>query len=167
MSRCIASHIPCLHLWSEKRQTTSTTLHSLKLTFESSVANSLNKKTYLQATYLQAVSQKHQTVLAKLELPHFIETAFEQASIVGYSFRFRKQSSVTFNHWFLVSSVGSPNKVLSLSQWNTASPGHGAGSSNDTAARIIIPPFFFAYTFGSCFANLPTPWHRHVRACLI
>ncbi len=31
----------------------------------------LNKK-----TYLQAVSQKRQTVLAKLELPHFIETAF-------------------------------------------------------------------------------------------
>ncbi len=27
-------------------------------------------------TYLQAVSQKRQTVLAKLELPHFIETAF-------------------------------------------------------------------------------------------
>ncbi len=33
--------------------------------------------------YLQSVSQKHQTVLAKLELPHFIETAFVQASIVG------------------------------------------------------------------------------------
>ncbi len=43
--------------------------------FESSVAE----------TYLQAVSQKRQTVLAKLELPHFMETAFEQASIVGYS----------------------------------------------------------------------------------
>ncbi len=41
-------------------------------------------------TYLQAVSQKHQTVLAKLELPHFIETAFVQASTVGYSSRFRK-----------------------------------------------------------------------------
>ncbi len=27
--------------------------------------------------------QKRQTVLAKLELPHFIETAFVQASIVG------------------------------------------------------------------------------------
>ncbi len=27
-------------------------------------------------TYLQAVSQKRQTVLAKLELSHFIETAF-------------------------------------------------------------------------------------------
>ncbi len=40
--------------------------------------------------YLQAVSQKRQTVLAKLELPHFIETAFEQASILGYSSRFRK-----------------------------------------------------------------------------
>ncbi len=39
--------------------------------FESSVANSLNMK-----TYLQVVSQKRQTVLAKLELPHFIETAF-------------------------------------------------------------------------------------------
>ncbi len=47
--------------------------------FESSVANSLNKK-----TYLQAVSQKRQTVLAKLELPHFIETAFEQ-QLAGYS----------------------------------------------------------------------------------
>ncbi len=34
----------------------------------------LNKK-----TYLQAVSQKRQTVLAKLELPHFIETAFEHS----------------------------------------------------------------------------------------
>ncbi len=30
-------------------------------------------------TYLQAVSQKGQTVLAKLELPHFIETAFEHS----------------------------------------------------------------------------------------
>ncbi len=56
-----------------ERQTTSTTLHSSKLAFESSVAE----------TYLQAVSQKCQTVLAKLELPHFIETACVQASIVG------------------------------------------------------------------------------------
>ncbi len=61
------------------------TLHCSKLAFESSVANSLNKK-----TYLQAVSQKRQTVLAKLELSHFIETAFEQASIIGYSSRLRK-----------------------------------------------------------------------------
>ncbi len=72
--------LPCLHLWSEKRQKTSTTLHCSKLAFESSEAE----------TYLQAVSQKRQTVLAKLELPHFIETAFVQASIVGYSSRFRK-----------------------------------------------------------------------------
>ena len=62
---------PCLHLWSEKQQTTSATLHCSKLMFESSVANSLNIK-----TYLQAVSQKRQTVLSKLELPHFIETTF-------------------------------------------------------------------------------------------
>ncbi len=33
---------------------------------------------------LQAVSQKHQTVLAKLELPHFIETVFVQVSIVVF-----------------------------------------------------------------------------------
>ncbi len=66
--------LPCLHLWSEKWQTTSATLHCSKLTFESSVANSLNMK-----TYLQAVSQKCQTVLAKLELPHFIETAIEHS----------------------------------------------------------------------------------------
>ncbi len=38
--------------------------------WSTSVANSLNKK-----MYLQAVSQKHQTVLVTLELPHFIETA--------------------------------------------------------------------------------------------
>ncbi len=49
------------------------------------VANSLNMK-----TYLQAMSHKSQTVLAKLELPHFIETAVVQASIVVYSSRFRK-----------------------------------------------------------------------------
>ncbi len=53
------------------------------------MANSLNKKTYLL---------KCQTVLAKLELPTSMElhhrTAFVQASIVGYSLRFRKQSSV-------------------------------------------------------------------------
>ncbi len=48
--------------------------------FESSVAE----------TYSQAVSQKRQTVLVKLELPDFIETVFVQASIVGYSSRFRK-----------------------------------------------------------------------------
>ncbi len=61
---------------------TSTTLHSSKLTFESSVANSLNIE-----TYLQAVSQKHQTVLAKLELPHFIVfTAIHSVHIVGYTF---------------------------------------------------------------------------------
>ncbi len=29
-----------------------------------------------RVAYLQAVSQKRQTVLVKLELPHFIETAF-------------------------------------------------------------------------------------------
>ncbi len=73
--------LPCLHLWSEKRQTTSTTLHRSKLTLESSEAE----------TYLQALSQKRQTVLAKLELPHFIETAFVQACKQGYSpARFKK-----------------------------------------------------------------------------
>ncbi len=68
-------------------ETTSITLQCSKLEFDSSVANSLNKKTYL-------VSQKRQTVLVTLELPHFIEIAFIQASIVGYSSRFKKQSSV-------------------------------------------------------------------------
>ncbi len=48
----------------------SATLQSSKFAFESSVVDSLNMK-----TYLQAVSQKCQTVLANLELPHFIETA--------------------------------------------------------------------------------------------
>ncbi len=59
-------------------------------------------------------------------------------------------------------SFGSPNKVVSLSQRNTASPGHGAGSSNNTTATIKITPSFFPYTFGRCNANLPTQWRRHV-----
>ncbi len=111
------------------------------------VANFLNRK-----SYLQAVSQKRHTFLADLELPHFKEKAFVQARIVGYSPRLRKQSSVKcaahtlifglncsgtvlwiqLNPWFLVlSSFGSPDKVLSLSLQNTASPGHGAGGSNN------------------------------------
>ncbi len=59
--------------------TTVLTIHYstlLKTQFESSVAE----------TYLQAVSQKCQTVLAKLELPHFIETVFVyswQATLPG------------------------------------------------------------------------------------
>ncbi len=61
-----------------------------------------------------------------------------------------------------MSSFGSPNKVVSLSQRKTASPGHGASGSNNTTARIKITPPFFAYTFGQCFANLPTSWRRHV-----
>ncbi len=65
-----------------------------------------------------------------------------------------------------MSSLGNPNKVLSLSQWNTASPEHGAGGSNNTTARIKITSSFFAYRFGRCYANLPTQWRRHVGACL-
>ncbi len=49
-----------------------------------------NSRLNHQNLYLQALSQKCQTVLGKYELTHFIETAFEQASIVGYSSRFRK-----------------------------------------------------------------------------
>ncbi len=79
-TRCVASR--CVNITMSafvigETQTTSTTLHISKLTFESSVAE----------MYLQAVSQKRQTVLTKLELPHFIETAFVQASIVASKFR--------------------------------------------------------------------------------
>ncbi len=49
------------------------------------------------------------------------------------------------------------NKVLSHFFF---SPQHGAGGSNNTTARIIVPPSFTAYTFGRCFANHPTPWRR-------
>ncbi len=34
------------------------------------------------------------------------------------------------------------------------------GGSNSTTARIKITPSFFAYTFGRCYANLPTSWCR-------
>ncbi len=49
--------------------------------FKYSVANSLNFK-----TYLQGVSQKHQTVIVALELPHFIVfTTIQSVHIEGYS----------------------------------------------------------------------------------
>ncbi len=57
-------------------------------------------------------------------------------------------------------SLSLPNEVLL--QRNTASPQHDASGSNNTTARIIDPPSFTAYTFGWCYANLPTLWHRHV-----
>ncbi len=86
----------------------------------------------------------------------------------GVPLAFRRSSMFPEgNQWFLVvSSFGSPNKVLSLSQGNTASPRHGAGGSNNTTARIIVPPSFIAYTFRQCYTNLPTPWRKHVGACL-
>ncbi len=139
-------------------------------------------KFFNKKTYLQAVSQKRQTVLAKLLLPHFIETAFVHSwhcrlfsqvqeivlvNCAAHTLIFGLNCSGTVNHWFLVvSSFGSPNKVVSLSQRNTASPGHGAGGSNNTTATIKITPSFFAYTFGRCNANLPTQWRRHVGAFL-
>ncbi len=56
---------------------------------ESSEANSLNKK-----TYLQAVSQKRQTVLASWKLPHFIENSLCAQLVLSATLRCRKQSSV-------------------------------------------------------------------------
>ncbi len=49
------------------------------------IGETTNNKHYstLLITHVQAVSQKRQTVLEKLVLPHFIETVFVQASIVG------------------------------------------------------------------------------------
>ncbi len=41
-------------------------------------------------TFLQAASLKRHTVFVKLELPHFIEIAFVQASIVCFYLRFKK-----------------------------------------------------------------------------
>ena len=136
---------PCLHLWSEKRQTTSATLHCSKLVFESSVANPLNMK-----TYLQTVSQKRQTVLAKFELPNFIETAVvpqthcrllvQETVLILHKMRsthlniwvelFWNSVEIQLNHWFLlVSSFGRPNKVVSLSQQNAERLHHKAAAA--------------------------------------
>ncbi len=58
----------------------------------------LNKK-----TYLQAVIQKRQTVLAKLELPHFIKNSL-CAELAGYSqvqeIVLRKMRCTHSNIWF-------------------------------------------------------------------
>ncbi len=75
--RCIA---PCKHYhlcicdWRNNKQYTA---KNSRLNRQCKIY--LNKK-----TYLQTVSQKRQTVLVKLELLHFIEIVFVQASILGY-----------------------------------------------------------------------------------
>ncbi len=60
--------------------------HRVNITLSAFViGETTNNKHYstLLITHVQTVSQKRQTVLAELELPHFIETVFVQASIVG------------------------------------------------------------------------------------
>ncbi len=100
-SRCIALrkhyHV-CICDWRNDKQ-------QALLAFESSVANSLNKK-----TYLQAVSQKRQTVLAKLELPHFIKTAFVHSWQATP--RFRIQSSVKCADCTLIFGLNCSGTVL-------------------------------------------------------
>ncbi len=49
--------------------------------------------------------------------------------------------------------------TFALTTKHTASSGHDGGSNN-TTARLKVPPSFIAYTFGRCFANLPTQWCR-------
>ncbi len=49
--------------------------------------------------------------------------------------------------------------TLAFTTKHTASPRH-ACSNNNTTARIKVTPSFIACTFGWCFANLPTQWHR-------
>ncbi len=71
------------------------TLLSLNITMSAFVIGEItNNKHYSQNSHLNRQwqkctysGQKRQTVLAKLELPHFIETAFVQASIVASKFR--------------------------------------------------------------------------------
>ncbi len=51
-------------------------------------------KFFKYQTYLEVVSQKHQTILATLELPHFIVfTAIQSVHIVGYSLPGSENSS--------------------------------------------------------------------------
>ncbi len=105
------------------------------------------------------------TVLAKLELPYFIDRAFVQKKHCRLLFQVQEtvlskmrctlylgwtvlEQCCKLNHLFLfVSSFWSPNNVVSLSQRITASPGHGAGDSNNTIERIKVTHPFFVYTF--------------------
>ncbi len=73
------------------------------------IGETTNNKHY---SILLKIRQKCQTVLAKLELPQFIETAFVQASIVGYSSRFRKQSSVNCAAHALIFGLNCSGTVL-------------------------------------------------------
>jgi len=129
---CIVQTLPCLHLWSEKQ--TSTTLHCSKLTFESSVVNSLNKKTYYESDapdcpcdgwikplYRNSLcAGQHCWLLSQVQETILHKTRCTQSNIWVELF----WNSVVnkMNHWFLVVfSFGSPNKVVSLTQQNSVS----------------------------------------------
>ncbi len=155
------------------KETTSTALHCSKLAFESSVTNYLNKK-----TYLQAVSQKRNRRLVGIASLYRNSLCASQRCRLLFQVQeivlrkmccthsniwvelFWNSVVIQLNHWFLVeSSFGSPNKVLSLSHWNTASPGHGAGGSNNTTVRIKSWPLSLRVCLGSVLQIFP---HRDV-----
>ncbi len=92
---------------------------------------------------IQAESQKHQTVLVTLELPHFI--VFTAIHSVVYFIWKAKQSTFAFT------------------TKHTASPWH---SCINTTALTETTPSFFAWTFGRQQTNISTSWRRHVGACL-
>ncbi len=115
---------------------THTNTHMRNSAFEQSIANTwTNNK-----TYLQSLIQKHQIVIAKSELTHFLFYFFWNrlcAKPALHSTRFTKLSSIkcaaqirTFglccsvvnnlNLWFLIASTfGRPNKMILLSHRNT------------------------------------------------
>ncbi len=121
--------------------------------------------------------KKHQTVLAKLELPHFIETAYVHSWYCRLFFQVQetvlhKMCCTHSNIWvelFWNSVVNTTKPLISScvffwkpKQSTFTFTRHGAGGSNNTTARIKISPSFFACTFGQCYAILPIQWRRRV-----
>ncbi len=95
-------------------------------------------------SYLQAVSQKRHTFLAKLELPHFIETAF----VHSWHRRLLFQAPETIlrkmlqrNHWFLVVSTFFWAQTKFFPFHNETPRLLDMAGSDSTTARIIVWPY--------------------------
>ncbi len=83
-----------MHCVALRKHNTTSAFVIVEMTNNKHYSTLVISKFFKYQTYLEVVSQKHQTILATLELPHFIVfTAIQSVHIVGYSLPGTENSS--------------------------------------------------------------------------
>ncbi len=132
--------------------------------------------------YCDAVSQHDDTKTIKLIINKaFVASSGESGDIItDYNdfyclFMHRVASrriNITMSVFVIRETTTIISTLLKTRVWIVTSRNVLAGCQTEapdcpynTAEVLKVPPFI-AYTFGRCYANLPTLWRRHVGACL-